>query len=114
MALTNDAGLAARLERLRSHGITRDPALMDRAHDGPWYYQQIELGWNYRHDRHAGGAGPLASCRSMETYVARRHELARRYDASWPTCRWSRPGRARTHIRRCTSTRSRWIRHAAR
>ncbi|MEJ2669058.1 MAG: DegT/DnrJ/EryC1/StrS family aminotransferase [Gammaproteobacteria bacterium] len=48
MALTNQSELAAQMERLRSHGIVRDPALMTRETDGPWYYQQIELGYNYR------------------------------------------------------------------
>jgi dTDP-4-amino-4,6-dideoxygalactose transaminase len=54
MALTNDAGLAARMERLRSHGITRDAGLMTHAPDGPWSYQQLEPGWNYRIDRDTG------------------------------------------------------------
>jgi dTDP-4-amino-4,6-dideoxygalactose transaminase len=44
MAMTNDAQMAARLERLRSHGITRDPAVMEGEPEGPWYYQQVELG----------------------------------------------------------------------
>ena len=48
MALTNDAGLAQKMELIRSHGVTRDPALMTRIPDGPWYYQQVELGFNYR------------------------------------------------------------------
>src|SRR3546814_1479622 len=48
MALTNDSALAARMERGRNHGMTRDPALMEWKSDGPWYYQQVELGYNYR------------------------------------------------------------------
>ena len=48
MALTNDAQLAKRMQLLRSHGITRDASEMTHAPDGPWYYQQIELGFNYR------------------------------------------------------------------
>jgi len=48
MALTNDAGLAQRMARLRSHGITHDPEQMTHGPDGPWYYQQIALGFNYR------------------------------------------------------------------
>jgi UDP-4-amino-4,6-dideoxy-N-acetyl-beta-L-altrosamine transaminase len=48
MAVTNDPGLANQMARLRSHGITRNPAEMTQAPDGPWYYQQIELGYNYR------------------------------------------------------------------
>lgn len=48
MLLTNDAALAERLALLRSHGITRDPAQMTQMPDGPWYYEQIALGFNYR------------------------------------------------------------------
>jgi len=48
MAVTNNAELAEHTGRLRSHGITRDPALMAGDPDGPWDYQQIELGSHYR------------------------------------------------------------------
>ena len=47
-ALTNDAELAARMARLRSHGTTHDPARMQGSPDGAWYYEVGELGWNYR------------------------------------------------------------------
>ena len=48
-AVTNDSDLAARMRLLRSHGVTRDARGDDRTtSDGPWYYQQIELGFNYR------------------------------------------------------------------
>ena len=78
-AVTRDAELARRMERLRSHGITRDPGDMTHAPDGPWYYQQIELGWNYRMtDIHA--ALGTSQMDRLETYVAHRHEIAARYD----------------------------------
>ena len=48
IALTNNTELAKKMELLRSHGITRDPAQMTHEADGPWYYQQIDLGFNYR------------------------------------------------------------------
>jgi len=48
MVLTNRPQLAERLQRLRSHGMTRDPQQMNEPSHGPWYYQQIELGFNYR------------------------------------------------------------------
>ena len=80
MALTQDAGLAARLEMLRSHGITREPARMSRAPDGPWYYEQQTLGFNYRMTDLQAALG-LSQMGRLDDYVARRHELARRYDA---------------------------------
>ncbi|RYE78652.1 MAG: UDP-4-amino-4,6-dideoxy-N-acetyl-beta-L-altrosamine transaminase [Oxalobacteraceae bacterium] len=80
MALTQDAELASRMQRLRSHGITRDAALMVNPPDGPWYYEQLDLGYNYRMtDVHA--ALGLSQMSRLDAFVARRHEIARRYDA---------------------------------
>jgi UDP-4-amino-4,6-dideoxy-N-acetyl-beta-L-altrosamine transaminase len=79
MALTNDAELASRLGRLRSHGITREPELMEGANDGAWYYQQIDLGYNYRMTDLQAALGCSQFAR-LDEYVARRHALARRYD----------------------------------
>jgi UDP-4-amino-4,6-dideoxy-N-acetyl-beta-L-altrosamine transaminase len=82
MAMTNDPHLAARMRRLRSHGITRNEAEMTHASDGPWYYQQIELGFNYRlTDVHA--ALGLSQMRRIDEFVAKRHEIARRYDETF-------------------------------
>lgn len=80
MALTNDAELASRMALLRSHGITRDPAQMTREADGPWYYQQVDLGFNYRMTELQAALG-VTQLERLDAYVARRHELARRYDA---------------------------------
>lgn len=79
MALTRDPALAARMELLRSHGITRDPALMSHAPDGPWYYQQVALGYNYRMTEIQAALG-LSQMARLGDYVARRRALARRYD----------------------------------
>ena len=79
MALTNDDKLAERLGLLRSHGITRDPALMTKAMDGPWYYQQVALGYNYRMTDLQGALG-VSQMTRLDHYVVRRHEIARRYD----------------------------------
>ncbi|WP_421864554.1 UDP-4-amino-4,6-dideoxy-N-acetyl-beta-L-altrosamine transaminase [Marinobacter adhaerens] len=79
MALTNDDDLASRMNLLRSHGITRDSALMTQEPDGPWYYQQIELGFNYRMTELQAALGASQVDR-LDDFVARRHELARRYD----------------------------------
>lgn len=79
MALTNNARLAERMALLRSHGITRDPALMTHEPDGPWYYQQVDLGFNYRMTELQGALG-LSQMVRLNEFVARRHVLARRYD----------------------------------
>ncbi len=78
MALTNDLELAKRMARLRSHGITRDAAEMTHAPDGPWYYQQIELGFNYRMTDFQAALG-LSQMQRLEEYVSKRHALAARY-----------------------------------
>jgi UDP-4-amino-4,6-dideoxy-N-acetyl-beta-L-altrosamine transaminase len=79
MAVTNDERLAARLGRLRTHGITRDPAEMAHVSHGPWYYEQIELGYNYRITDLQAALG-LSQLKRLRAYVARRHALADRYD----------------------------------
>ncbi|MFJ1258961.1 UDP-4-amino-4,6-dideoxy-N-acetyl-beta-L-altrosamine transaminase [Cupriavidus sp. CuC1] len=80
IALTNSEELAARMASLRSHGITRDPEEMTHVPDGPWYYEQIELGYNYRMTELQAALG-VSQMDRLDTYVARRHELAHRYDA---------------------------------
>lgn len=79
MALTNSPDLAARMQRLRTHGITRDPAQMVGPAQGPWYYEQIDLGFNYRMtDVHA--ALGLSQLSRIDEFVARRRQIARAYD----------------------------------
>lgn len=75
---TQDDQLAERLRRLRSHGITRDPALMTQASDGPWYYQQLELGYNYRITDIQAALG-LSQLTRLHAFVTRRRALAARY-----------------------------------
>lgn len=79
MALTNDSQLAARMELLRSHGITRDVMQMTHEPDGPWYYQQNELGYNYRMTELQAALG-VSQMKRLDQYVARRHQIAQRYD----------------------------------
>ncbi len=79
MATSNDARLADRMRRLRSHGITREPEAMTHAPDGPWYYQQLELGFNYRMSDLQAALG-LSQLSRLDAYVARRHEIAGHYD----------------------------------
>jgi len=79
MALTNDPEAANRMALLRSHGITRDPALMTNESEGPWYYQQIDLGFNYRMTELQAALG-IIQMQRLDQYVALRHELAQRYN----------------------------------
>lgn len=79
LAVTNDAGLAQQMQLYRSHGITRDPALMTRQPDGPWYYQQVALGFNYRMTELQAALG-LSQIERLDVYVTRRHQIAKRYD----------------------------------
>lgn len=79
MALTNSDELAHKMALLRSHGITRDVTHMTHAPDGPWYYQQIDLGFNYRMTELQAALG-VSQMQRLGEYVSRRNELARRYD----------------------------------
>lgn len=80
MVLTNNRELYEKLMLYRSHGITRDPAKMTHISDGPWYYQQITLGCNYRMTDIQAALGASQMMR-LDAFVARRRELAARYDA---------------------------------
>lgn len=79
MALTNNSVLARRMNLLRSHGITRDVSEMSHTPDGPWYYQQIDLGFNYRMTELQAALG-VSQMERLDQFVARRHELANQYD----------------------------------
>lgn len=79
MAVTQHADLAQKMEMLRSHGITRDPSLMRGESDGPWYYQQVDLGYNYRMTELQAALG-LSQLQRLDGYVQTRRSLADRYD----------------------------------
>ena len=79
LATTNDPALAEKMQLLRSHGITRDANLMTDEPDGGWYYQQIDLGFNYRMTELQGALG-VSQMNYLDDFVTRRHQLAKRYD----------------------------------
>jgi UDP-4-amino-4,6-dideoxy-N-acetyl-beta-L-altrosamine transaminase len=79
MAVTNNAELANKMALMRSHGITRDPTLMTHEADGPWYYQQIELGFNYRMTDIQAALG-ISQMQRLDNYVSKRYDIAKRYD----------------------------------
>jgi len=91
MVLTNRPELAERLRRLRSHGMTRDPAQMDEPSHGPWYYQQVELGFNYRMTDIQAALG-LSQLGKLDGFIARRRALIDRYQAALAELPLTLPG----------------------
>lgn len=83
MITTNNKELYERLCMLRSHGITRDPAQMTQC-DGPWYYQQLTLGYNYRITDVQCALG-ISQMRKLDRYLSRRREIADRYNQAFAT-----------------------------
>lgn len=79
MVLTNRQELCDALQLYRSHGITRDPARMTRTADGPWYYEQIALGCNYRMTDLQAALG-ASQMTKLDAFIARRRQLVRRYN----------------------------------
>ena len=92
MALTNDSVLAERMRRLRSHGITSDPEQMTQSPDGPWYYQQIELGFNYRMTDLQAALG-ISQLQRLDQFIQQRHQLAEQYDQAFSALPLQRPAR---------------------
>ncbi|KFN47914.1 hypothetical protein N790_07125 [Arenimonas malthae CC-JY-1] len=90
MAVTNDDGLAARMALLRSHGITRNPDQFEGESQGPWYYEQIDLGFNYRMTDLQAALG-VSQMTRLDEYVATRNELAAEYDALFADIAVTRP-----------------------
>ena len=80
MAITNDAVLAKRMRLLRSHGISSTAADMQpRPSQEIWNYQQIDLGFNYRMTDIQAALG-LSQMTRLDSFVEKRHRIARRYD----------------------------------
>ncbi len=80
--LTNDETLYRKLVLYRAHGITRDPSLMEHEPDGPWYYEMIDLGYNYRMtDMQA--ALIISQLDKLERFSARRKEIVAKYNEAF-------------------------------
>ena len=79
VATTKSEELAQKMELLRSHGITRDSDLMTHEPDGPWYYQQVDLGYNYRMTEMQAALG-VSQIKRLSSITKSRHEIANRYN----------------------------------
>ncbi|MEM7358554.1 MAG: UDP-4-amino-4,6-dideoxy-N-acetyl-beta-L-altrosamine transaminase [Pseudomonadota bacterium] len=91
MALTNNESLAEKMRLFRSHGVTREPGLLEHDENDGWYYEQLELGFNYRMTDLAAALGS-SQMLCLDEFVAARRTLADRYidqladmPLSWPT-----------------------------
>jgi len=79
VAVTNNTALAQKMDLLRSHGVTRDQELMTEPSHGGWYYQQVDLGFNYRMTELQAALG-VSQMSRLNDFVAKRNMLAERYD----------------------------------
>lgn len=78
MVTTRDRRTAQRLREFRTHGIVKDPARLERHHEGGWHYEQHDLGFNYRLTDLQSALG-RSQLRKLEPFVTRRNALATRY-----------------------------------
>jgi UDP-4-amino-4,6-dideoxy-N-acetyl-beta-L-altrosamine transaminase len=77
--LTNQSQLYQKLQLFAKHGVTKDPSQYQGESHGPWYYQQLELGYNYRlSDLHA--ALGLSQLSKLDVFIQKRSKLAKVYD----------------------------------
>ena len=93
MVLTNDEQLCKRLKLFRTHGITREEADLEHGKNrrdsgnymGPWYYEQTELGYNYRITDIQCALG-ISQMNRLEEFVEKRKKLAERYHEAFSEC----------------------------
>tara|TARA_Y100001968_G_C19454442_1_gene771583 strand:- start:27101 stop:28264 length:1164 start_codon:yes stop_codon:yes gene_type:complete len=79
MALTNDEQIAKTIRLLRSHGVTRDKEDLIDKNNGEWYYEQINLGFNYRMTDIQAALG-ISQLNMLEEFIAKRLTIAKRYE----------------------------------
>ena len=79
LATTNNKKLSECMQLFRSHGVTRDPGLMTKEAEGSWYYQQVELGFNYRMTELQAALG-ISQMQRLDEFITKRHKLQERYD----------------------------------
>ena len=97
MVVTQDDALAEKLRLLRSHGVTRDKGLMERASEGGWYYEMVDLGWNYRLTDLQSALG-LSQLSRMDEWRNAREARADRYDALLADSPFKLPARSNESV----------------
>jgi len=83
LATTNDEKLSERMQLFRSHGVTRDPSLMTKLSEGGWYYQQVNLGFNYRMTELQAALG-VSQMKRIDEFITNRHTLQESLLSSLP------------------------------
>lgn len=81
MITTNDSDFYEKLKLFRSHGITRDERFLTK-NEGPWYYEQLDLGYNYRITDIQCALG-VSQMNKLDSFVAKRKEIAKKYDEAF-------------------------------
>lgn len=84
MIVTDNEEFYKKMVLFRSHGITRDEAMMTR-NDGPWFYQQFELGFNYRITDIQCALG-CSQMKKLDRFLAKRKEIVLRYNEAFADC----------------------------
>ena len=79
--LTSDSTINEKVQRLRTHGMTKDPDQLEN-NDGPWYYEMHEMGYNYRITDFQCALGS-SQLRRLNQFVEKRREIANKYDQSF-------------------------------
>ena len=84
MIVTDNEDFYKKMVLFRSHGITRDDSMMTR-NDGPWFYQQFDLGYNYRITDIQCALG-CSQMKKLDRFLARRKEIVARYNEAFADC----------------------------